>query len=117
MSRHVAYARFYNTLYAKGKNKASSWIRVQLNPSNSSFYRRVRITKHMNTMIRTQHIRAWIDEPTLDHLNCVTRLAHIGCMMRLRTLQRYIIRYLWRPNGNLMHANGRALVTSMRGEA
>lgn len=108
--KRLAYARVYNTAFKRGRARVNAWIQSELRPKRHTFHIRRSFVTHVQTMLRTQSIHQWIDNRTQEDIYRASRLSHIGCMMRLRVLQRCILQYVWRPGGRLMCENGKHIV-------
>ena len=100
------YASVYNELYvihARKPRVILQYIRKLLD-SRALLQIRVRRMRYLETVYTTQRIGA-----TLSHTRIcgvfkqAQRLLQIATMIQLRKIQRCVLKYLWRPNGQLVY--------------
>jgi len=98
--RFGSYANTYNEAFKKGSSRVNEWIRKTV--THLPVGPRWHFCNHVVKMQRSQRLGECFEEEIMDLVVREERCAHIGRMMRLRKLQTYILRYLWRPQGALV---------------
>ena len=106
----VTYGAVYNTLYRKYCNNRRHAVYVGVR-KGLKWHERVRQSNALLKILQTQDcLRNWLCSNGYDFaIVREQRLYEIGCMYRLRRLQRAILCFLWRPGGRLDDLNYRSL--------
>ena len=104
----ITYASVYNFTF-KNRSRLESNVRRRLSLT-SSVRERLLFSRHYLTMFRTQTRAApLLDSPMFSLVERQHRLAHLAAVITyLRPLQRFIIKYLYRPGGFFMRRSMRA---------
>ena len=109
---YPSYAHVYNKTYKLGPRWLKSITKRQKWFSRHSISQKARWTKHIQTMLHTQHVASKIPPETRTELSHVTILTHIASLIMLRRLQRRIQQFLWRPGGPMMTRTYQNLLTA-----
>lgn len=94
-----SYASIYNKAFQKGSLHVNAWIRTMV--MRLPVGPRWHFCHHVVKMQRSQRLGECFEEEVMNLVLREERCAHIGRMMKLRKLQSYLVRYLWRPQGAL----------------
>ena len=99
--RAFTYHDVYHAAYRVGAQNVDAWARkcvARLRTHRA----RLHWTQHALTLARSQELGRHVTCATWTAIARVHRLAQLGAVMRLRLLQRRVVRHLWRPGGALM---------------
>lgn len=103
--RTCTYAAVYNAAYGSGHRKVDEWVRRKLG-RHRDLKHRLDFARHLLKVSRSSPISRWLHADTRWQVEREARLAHLTAAMRLRSLQRRLVRHLWRPGGRLCQREG-----------
>tara|TARA_B110000046_G_scaffold4946_2_gene5261 strand:- start:507 stop:872 length:366 start_codon:yes stop_codon:yes gene_type:complete len=97
----LSYRAVYDAAYRAGMQGVDAWVRKGARRLRTH-RARLHWTRYVLTFAHSQGLGQHVTSHTLDTVAHMHRLAELGALMRLRLLQRRLLRHLWRPGGALM---------------